>query len=516
MSVTSFAAIVIGSYEVNLDIFEISRKYGIRRIDQIRHRIELGRQPFANSGRISPEMVDELCEVLQDFLKTIRMYRVSNVRAIATSAVREAANDLFVLGKIRHVTGLDVQILSNSEQRFLSYKSIASIESRFNDMIRKGTAIVDLDGGSIQISIFDKSQLITTRNMRQGSLRVRERLQALESETMAYEALVEQLIRYDTSSFRKMYLKDRKIQHVILNGDFLSETIFRDPKHRDRASRILDRDSFEKWYANIVGKTENELAVSNNISLENASLLRPSAALCHLIVTELDPSQIWMPGTSLARGMAYEFAESTKLLKMSHNFGNDIITAARHLARRYAVSRPHIENMDMTATAIFDTTARIHGMGGRDRLLLRIAVMLHDVGKYISYTDIGENSSMIIMGNEFIGLSNEERELVALAARYTYEPLPEYEELVLESSLDIPRYLKVASFAAIIRMAIALDRSHMQKVTALRAELKEQKLVLHADVRGDYTMEKGLVRDEIAFFNDVFGVQPVLKIRQSV
>ena len=516
MAVTSFAAIVIGSYEVNLEIFEISRKNGIHRIDRIKHRIELGRQPFANSGRISPEMVEELCRVLQDFIKTIRMYRVTNVRAIATSAIREAANDLFVLGKIRHVTGLDVQILSNSEQRFLSYKAIASIESRFNDMIKKGTAIVDLDGGSIQISIFDKSQLITTRNMRQGSLRVRERLQALEAQTTDYEMLVEQLIRYDTSSFRKMYLKDRKIQHVILNGDFLSEMIFRDPKHRDRASRTLDRDNFEKWYEKIAGKTENELAVSYNISLENASLLRPAAAICHQIVAELDPSLIWMPGTSLTRGMVYEFAESTKLVKMSHNFGNDIITAAKHVARRYAVSKPHTENLDMTATAIFDATARIHGMGGRDRLLLRIAVMLHDVGKYISYDNIGENSSTIIMGNEFIGLSREERELIALSAKYTFEPLPEYEELVLESSMDVPRYLKVASFAAIIQLANALDRSHMQKVTGLRAELKEQKLVLHTEVRGEFIMETGLMKDEMAFFNDVFGVQPVLKIKKSV
>lgn len=516
MAVTSFAAIVIGSYEVNLDIFEISRKNGIRCIDSIRHRIELGRQPFANSGRISPDMVSELCEVLQDYMKTVRMYRVTNVRAIATSAIREAANDLFVLGRIRHVTGLDVQILSNSEQRFISYKAIASIESRFNDMIRKGTAIVDLDGGSIQISIFDKSQLIMTRNMRQGSLRVRERLQALEAQTTDYEMLVEQLIRYDTASFRKMYLKDRKIQHVILNGDFLSETIFRDPKHRDRASRTMDRDSFEKWYAKIVGKSESELAASNNISLEMASLLRPSAVICHLIVTEMDPSLIWMPGTNLTRGMAYEFAENTKLLKMSHNFGNDIITAARHIARRYAVSKPHIENMDMTATAVFDATAGIHGMGGRDRLLLRIAVMLHDVGKYISYSNIGENTYNIIMSNEFIGLSHEEREIIALAGRFTDEPLPEYEELVQESSLDVPRYLKVASFAAILRLSNGLDRSHMQKVAGLRAELKDQKLVLHTDVRGEYIMEKGLIKEEADFFNDVFGVQPVLKIRKTV
>ena len=515
MAVTSFAAICIGSYEVTLDVFEISRKNGIHCIDKIRHRIELGRQPFANSGRISPEMVDEVCRVLRDFLKIVRMYRVSQVRAIATSAVREASNDLFVLGKIRQMTGLEVQTLSNAEQRFLSYKAIASMEGRFSDMIRKGTAIVDLDGGSFQLSVFDKSQLITTQNMRQGSLRVREKLQALEAQTTEYETLVEELIRADTASFRKMYLRVRKIENVILNGGLISEIIFRDQKHRDRSTRIMDRAAFEDWYGQIAGKSENELASSSNISLESASLFRPTAVICHWMVSMLDANMIWMPGTDLSRGLAYEFAEKNKLLKMSHNFGSDIITAARHMARRYAVSKAHIDNVDMMATAIFDAMAGIHGMGSRDRLLLRITAMLLDVGKYISYANIGENTCQIIMSNEFIGLSHMERELIAQAARYTLDPLPEYEDFVLETSLDEQGYLKTASLAAILRLANVMDRTRMQKVVSLRAELKEHKLMLHAAVRRNYVLEQGLMREAADFFSDVFGVQPVLKIRKN-
>ena len=75
-------------------------------------------------------------------------------------------------------------MLSNSEQRFLSYKAIASIESRFNKMIERGTAGVDVDGGSIQISLFDKDALVTTlRISRMGNLRIRERLQPLKNNT---------------------------------------------------------------------------------------------------------------------------------------------------------------------------------------------------------------------------------------------------------------------------------------------------------------------------------------------
>ena len=54
-------------------------------------------------------------------------------------------------------------MLSNSEQRFLDYKSFASLENEFNRIIQKGTAIIDVGGSSVQISLFDKDSLVTTR-----------------------------------------------------------------------------------------------------------------------------------------------------------------------------------------------------------------------------------------------------------------------------------------------------------------------------------------------------------------
>ena len=72
----------------------------------------------------------------------------------------------------RH-TGLEVEVLSNASQRFMDYKSIASKENEFNRIIQKGTAIVDVGGGSIQISLFDKDRLVASQNMKIGNLRLR-------------------------------------------------------------------------------------------------------------------------------------------------------------------------------------------------------------------------------------------------------------------------------------------------------------------------------------------------------
>ena len=201
---------------------------------------------------------------------------------------------------------------------------------------------------------------------------------------------------------------------------------------------------------------------------------------------------------------------------MAHNFGNDIITAARNIAKRYSVGKPHIDNMDRNAQVLFDATESVHGMKSRDRLLLRIAVMLHDVGKYISFNYVSESSFNIIMSNEIIGLSHAERECIALSARYMTVPFPQYEELVQESSLNRERYLKVAYFVAILRYVNALDRSHMQKVQQLEAKMKDQTLLLKVTVNEDFTLERGLIREEAEFFTDVFGLRPEIKVSRVV
>lgn len=513
MQATTFAAIDIGTYDVTLEIFEMTKKNGIKSLNTVKHRMELGKDVYA-SGKIGPEMADELCDVLKDFVRFMSEYRVLSYRAVATSSLREAENNQFVLRKIFQNTGLKVDILSNSEQRFLGYKAIASMETDFSKMIEKGTAIVDLDGGSIQVSLFDKDALVTTQNIRMGSLRIRERLAAVAGETIHYETLVEELIQNEILSFKKMYLKDRKIENIVLVGDLFTESIFKTTS--EQTSKTLTRESFQEWYKLIVNTSAMELAVKIGIPVESASLLVPSVIIYKRLIEEMDAKLIWTPGTRLARGLAYEFAEEKKLIKIKHNFEDDILMAARNIGKRYAVSKSHVQNMEMVALSMFDSMKKVHGFQNRERLLLRIAVMLHDVGKYISLNYVADSSYNIIMSNEIIGLSHSEREMIALVAQYNTKKLPQYEVFARSSSLNRDEYLIVAGLTAFVRLANALDRSHLQKIQEIRSVLKENQLVVSLTVNKDFALEAGLSQEKIEFFHEVFSVTPVIRVRRQL
>ena len=107
MAVTTFAAIDIGSYEVSMKIFEMSKRIGFREINDVRYQLELGRGTYA-AGRLEMETVDELCGILNDFKRMMAEFGVESWRACATSSLRELENPVIILEQIYQRTGIRV------------------------------------------------------------------------------------------------------------------------------------------------------------------------------------------------------------------------------------------------------------------------------------------------------------------------------------------------------------------------------------------------------------------------
>lgn len=512
MAITTFAAIDIGSYDVSMKVYELSKKYGLREIDDIRSRLELGKDTYV-TGKIGFDGVEELCAVLRDFKNIMDGYRVDDYRVCATSALREAKNVSLVIGKIYQNTGMRVMILSNSEQRFLGYKSIASKETAFYKIIQKGTAIIEVGGGSVQVSLFDKDSLVTTQNFKLGNLRIREKLLPVEKETIYYERLVEELINNEILSFKKLHLKEREIKNVILLGDNFIDAIFRMPD--SQGSHTIDKQTFLDHYDHVVHHSPEEAAFMFDIPLEYASLLIPSMIIYKMFIEEFGAETMWIPGTQLTDGLAYDYGEEYGIIKSSHRFEDDIIMAAKNIAKRYASSKNHTQAMNTVALEIFDSIKKFHGMGNRERLLLQIAVILHDCGKYISLSNVADCSYSIIISTEIIGLSHREREMIANIVRFNTKPYVYYGDTSWKMDLDEESFLLVGKLTAILRIANALDRSHLQKIDSLKATVSERKLLLTIQTQADFTLEEGLLVDKADFFEEVFSVRPELRRKRS-
>lgn len=505
----TFAAIDVGSYEQALKIFTISKTNGIQEVDCVRNRLDLGSDTYV-TGKVSHEKMDELCLVLREFVSIMNSYKADDYKAYGTSAIREIKNTAIVLDQIAQRTGVRIEVLSNSEQRFLDYKSIASRGEGFEKIIEKGTVVLDIGGGSIQISLFDKDKLSSTQNLRLGVLRLQEKLHRMNVRPSRYEDLLEELLSAQLSVFKKMFLKDRIIENIIVVDDYISNLIQK--KLADgQVSGYADSASFMTYLGYLQNHTDEEIAKRFDTPEENVQLLRISSAIVKQVALMTEAKLIWAPGVTLCDGMAYEYAESHRLIPRVHDFEQDIITCAKGISKRYMGSKRRSETLEQIALTIFDSMKKVHGLGRRERLLLRIATLLHDCGKYISMLNLGECSYAIIMSTEIIGLSHREREIVANVVKYNHLDFAYDEESTEGGAMDTSEFLTIAKLTAILQISNAMDRSHKQKCRDVKAALKEDQLILTVNTTEDITLEKGLFDTRAEFFKEVYSIRPVIR-----
>lgn len=497
MQVTTFAAISIGSYELEMKIFEISPQNGICEVDRIAHVVELGRDTY-NKDKISFEMVDQLCDILYDFSNIMKGYKVKTYTACATSAIREAINSKSILDRIKVRTGLDVTLLSNSEQRFISYKAFSMRKNIVDQAMKECTLLVDIGAGSAQITLFDKGRLITTQNIRLGVLRVRELLARLAQNADRYKAILEEYIDNDLETFTKIFLEGYKVINIVGTGENIS---YLNIAHDDKP--YVTKDEFLEIYEQLIRYSEEELADKLDIPETHASLMAPSLMLFARLFSFTDAKKLWAPNVKFCDGLAVDYAQKNKLIKLKRDFNEEILSATRQIASRYKCNEPHTRFVEMAALVIFDAMKKVHGLGERERLMLQLAAIMHDSGKFVSLIYPSEAGYDIIMTSEIIGLSHEERLTVAKIIKYNARDFDYTETTLMESKL-----------IAMLRLANALDRSHRQKMKDLKASLDGNELVLSTSTYEDITLEYGLFKEKTELFEDIYGVKPVLHQRR--
>ena len=500
-----FAAIDVGSFEISMKIFEVGPK-GVKQLDHVRHRLALGNDSY-NTRKISYEHMEELFRILKEFRRIMKGYDVTEYRAYGTSAFRETENTSLLLDQILNRSGIKLTVLSNSEQRFLDYKAIASNGERFQKGINNGAAIVDIGGGSIQISLFEKGQLITTQSLKLGVLRINERLKKMQPRTDQIEEVLDEMIGSQLKVFKKMYTKDRTIERIILMDDYLSPAILRQTKKDDDIS--VETFMYVSGRAREMGK--EELSDMLETAEENIDLLKIYVSIIKRIIPEIHAKVLWVPRATLCDGIAYEYVEEKKLAPSMRDFEQDIISSARAISKRYMGSKKRGEALENLAISIFDGMNEIHGMNERHRLLLRLATILHDCGKFINMTNVGDCSYGIIMNTEIIGLSHTEREMLAYVVKFNHDTFEYYDELASHTRFDENSYMIIAKLTAILRIANALDKSQKQKVKELGVSIRDDRMMLLLKTEEDLLFEEERFRKRAEFFKEIFGLKPQIK-----
>ena len=503
MAGKTFAAINVGSNEISMKICEITPRKGARELDTVKTIIELGSDTY-NKGYIEENNLNKLCDTLLKFRRKMKEYDVSDYRAYASSAVREAENASMIIERIKMCTDFDVQILSNSEQRFMNYKAFVATGMDVDVATHKNNALLDIGAGSLQISIFDRRNLVQTQNLPIGAVRIRDYLTRFGSDTVDLETLMEEYASNAIIEFRNLFLNDKDIKSIIAIGDGINNLKKVGPELS--IANSISREQFRILYKRVVDIKPEDLAERYGIPYERATLMLPMAIIYQSFLDNSRAEEILTPNVIFCDGIIADYMDKQGTFLMDKNFDQDILASVNTIAKKYKVNRAHVQNVSDNALAIFDSIRKLHGLGKRERLQLQIAAILHNCGKFVNMKDVSLISYHIVMATEILGLSHKEREEIANAVYYNGFYLPS--ELRASGRIGSADYMKVAKLTAILRLADVLDKSYKQKITNLRISLHDNTLVIYTDTLEDITLEAGMFKTNNILFEKVYGNCP--------
>src|SRR5262245_49643735 len=166
----------MGASAVRLVIAEIGADRSIRTVEEASRGILLGRDTFS-SGTIRSRTIDATLAALSNFRRIIDGYGVRHLRAVATSAVREARNVDIVLDRIQGRTGITFDIINEAEESRLIFLAVKPALDARLDLQTESTLILEVGGGSTSLMLLRDGQPSRSAVYALGSVRLHQKLQ---------------------------------------------------------------------------------------------------------------------------------------------------------------------------------------------------------------------------------------------------------------------------------------------------------------------------------------------------
>jgi exopolyphosphatase / guanosine-5'-triphosphate,3'-diphosphate pyrophosphatase len=166
----SLAIIDLGYNSIKISTYDIYKNGHYKKQYQKQDYVQIGSELKSNDNMISDRNVDRTIKSLDNFKKDLKEKNIDVVIPIATSAVRDAVNQKFVVDTLEDNTGFLFNILSGPEEGFFSYLGAQSYMHIPNGLF------FDLGGGSLELMYVQNFRILKTICLDMGVLRLFEEL----------------------------------------------------------------------------------------------------------------------------------------------------------------------------------------------------------------------------------------------------------------------------------------------------------------------------------------------------
>jgi exopolyphosphatase/guanosine-5'-triphosphate,3'-diphosphate pyrophosphatase len=477
------------------------------------HRLpaRLGRDVF-QTGQLPESALAEVVDAFRRFRASCERHGVRHVRAIATSAMRDARNRDLLIDRVRDASNIEIEVISGTQEAYLLK---LAVESRV-DLQKGRSLLVDVGGGSVEMVMVEDGQVASADSYRLGALRMLQALRDGEQNGDDFVDLLHKHLKSLEHRIADRFDRRRIDRYVAVGGNVesLADLVAarESPRKADGAETWPLAD-LQREVLGLARMSMTERIEKRGLKPDRADTIVP-AGIVYVRLGELaGVSRVAVPRVGIKDGLLVEVVRGHVDSFAAEDHVDVVLGSCRAMGRRFHYESAHAEAVLVLARQLFDQTRELHGLGGRARVLLEAAALLHDVGVAVNNDGHHKHSQYLICSSELVGLTDEERQIVGLLARYHRKspPMRDHEEFM---ALRRRERTLVERLAAILRLADALDRQHSGVVRGVSVEVREERVNLRPILAGSetsrLTLEARAVDEKGAMFAQLFGRVPTL------
>jgi len=472
------AAIDVGTNSFHMVVASVGTRGVLRIHARNKEMVRLG-SSAGDMKRLTPEAIDRGVATLKRFASEAHQHG-AHVRAVATSAVREALNkDEFVLRALND-TGIEIEVIPGVEEGRLIY--LGALHAL--PILAKRTFVIDIGGGSTETVIGYQGEAAFVDSSKLGHIRMTKRFFPNPTITDQQIEACRNAIRGEWAIVFQSLIAYGFEHAVGCSGTVLAiaaMTIARKgkrPPESLNAMRLDRKDIIDVVNSIVQAKTLDERLALPGMDPKRADVITGGALILEQAILGLNIQELTISGYALREGIVFDTVQKQKDIDEYHHLSHLRYQSVDHLCDIYRVRRRHAEHVKNLCLRLFDDLHSLHGFGDRERELLEAAALLHDVGYHIAADQHHKHSEYIIRNSAMPGFTNDEAELIANVARYHRKSHPKKKHLAFFAlSADEQRLVQVLS--SILRIGEGLDRRQQQVVQTVRVNVSASALDIY-------------------------------------
>ena len=502
------AVIDIGATSIRMEVAEIRIGGSVRKLDALVQAIELGREVFA-TRRISRDIIEKAANILTKYQRLLREYGIadSDVRVVATSAVREATNRVAFTDRIYVATGLHVDTIDDAEVNRITYMGIIPHLTAHDEISGGKAVVVEVGGGSTELLIVRDGNVIYSGSFRLGSLRLLRMLDASRAGASRHRALLEGHIRRAVVQIADNVRTDESTHLIALGGDMRFVAKHLQEGWDGRSLTRLATGDVEAFTDELLALDEDQIVKRYGASFIEAETVATAMLANVMLAKHFDLSHMYVCETNLRDGLLNDIAVGGN---WTAEFRNQIVRSAQSLGRKFGVDEAHGRQVAELAGKLFHQLLELHGLENRHEVLLYVAAMLHELGIIVNVRSNHKHALYLIRHSELFGLSKSELLQVGLIVRYYRRANPQATHDAY-GTLDREQRVVVAKLASLLRLALALDDTRSGRIREIECTLAGKRLVITVPGVDDVSLEQVAMRQNSGLFEEVFGMSVLLR-----